>query len=76
MLCDPRTTRSCAPGARSRGAVDDYVDAINGAVRGRPAGMTVCVHLCRGNAGHGQASGGYDPVARRLFGELDVDGFF
>jgi 5-methyltetrahydropteroyltriglutamate--homocysteine methyltransferase len=49
---------------------------MNAAIRARPADMTVCVHLCRGNAGHGQASGGYDPVAERLFQKLDVDGFF
>ena len=36
----------------------------------------MCVHLCRGNSGSGQASGGYDPVAQRLFGELNVDGYF
>ena len=38
--------------------------------------MTLCIHLCRGNSGHGQASGGYDPVAERLFQKLDFDGFF
>ena len=30
-------------------------DDLNAALRGRPVGMTICVHLCRGNAGHGQA---------------------
>ena len=77
VLCDPKNQAI----VRARGEdpdtlIDDYIAAINDAVRGRPASMTVCVHLCRGNAGHGQASGGYDPVARRLFGALDVDGFF
>jgi 5-methyltetrahydropteroyltriglutamate--homocysteine methyltransferase len=38
--------------------------------------MTVCVHLCRGNRDHGMADGGYEPVAYRLFNELNVDGFF
>ena len=38
--------------------------------------MTVCVHLCRGNRGHGMADGGYEPVADRLFNKLNVDGFF
>jgi 5-methyltetrahydropteroyltriglutamate--homocysteine methyltransferase len=33
------------------------------------------VHLCRGNQGHGQASGGYEPVAERLLQKTDVDGF-
>jgi 5-methyltetrahydropteroyltriglutamate--homocysteine methyltransferase len=77
VLCDPRNKDI----VRSRGEdpdqlIDDYIAAINDAVRGRPASMTVCVHLCRGNGGHGQASGGYDPVAERLFRQLDVDGFF
>jgi 5-methyltetrahydropteroyltriglutamate--homocysteine methyltransferase len=32
--------------------------------------------MCRGNAGHGMASGGYELVAERMFNRLDVDGFF
>jgi 5-methyltetrahydropteroyltriglutamate--homocysteine methyltransferase len=56
--------------------IDDYIAAINAAVRTHPAGMTICLHLCRGNAGHGQASGGYDPVAERLLEQTNVDGFF
>ncbi len=77
VLCDPKNHAIVrARGEDPDALVGDYIAAINEAVRGRPPGMTVCVHLCRGNAGHGQASGGYDPVARRLFGELDVDGFF
>jgi len=38
--------------------------------------MTVAVHMCRGNTGHGMASGGYEPVADRMFNRLNVDGFF
>ncbi|MGH8149351.1 MAG: 5-methyltetrahydropteroyltriglutamate--homocysteine S-methyltransferase [Steroidobacteraceae bacterium] len=54
-----------------------YIDLINGALAGRPAGMTVCVHLCRGNfRSSWVASGGYDHVAEALFNELRVDGFF
>jgi 5-methyltetrahydropteroyltriglutamate--homocysteine methyltransferase len=77
VLCDPKNHAIVrARGEDPDSLIDDYVAAINDAVRGHPAAMTVCVHLCRGNGGHGQASGGYDPVARRLFGALDVDGFF
>jgi 5-methyltetrahydropteroyltriglutamate--homocysteine methyltransferase len=77
VLCDPKNRAL----VRQRGEdpdqlVDDYVAAINDAVQGHAAGMTVCVHLCRGNAGHGQGSGGYDEVATRLFAGLAVDGFF
>jgi 5-methyltetrahydropteroyltriglutamate--homocysteine methyltransferase len=50
---------------------------INEALRGKPAGMTVCTHLCRGNfRSSWVAEGGYDHVAEALFGGLAVDGFF
>jgi 5-methyltetrahydropteroyltriglutamate--homocysteine methyltransferase len=54
-----------------------YIDLINGAMARKPAGMTVCTHLCRGNfRSSWVASGGYDYVAEALFGELQVDGYF
>jgi 5-methyltetrahydropteroyltriglutamate--homocysteine methyltransferase len=50
---------------------------INQALANRPAGMTVCTHMCRGNfRSSWMASGGYDHVAAAMFGELKVDGFF
>ena len=50
---------------------------INNALAGRPEGLTVTTHLCRGNfRSSWAAEGGYDYVAEALFGELDVDGFF
>ncbi len=53
------------------------IKAVNAALAGRPAGMTVCTHMCRGNfRSSWMAEGGYDHVAEALFGELAVDGFF
>jgi 5-methyltetrahydropteroyltriglutamate--homocysteine methyltransferase len=50
---------------------------INQALANKPAGMTVCTHMCRGNfRSSWVAEGGYDHVAEALFGELAVDGFF
>lgn len=77
VLCDPKNQAI----VRGRGEdpdelIDTYIDAINHSVRGRPAGMTVAVHMCRGNRDHGMADGGYEPVAERVFNRLDVDGFF
>jgi 5-methyltetrahydropteroyltriglutamate--homocysteine methyltransferase len=77
-LCDEKMRA----GARSRG--DDpnelphrYARLINAAIQDRPAGMTVCVHLCRGNFKSAWAAeGGYEPVAEVLFNELKVDGYF
>jgi 5-methyltetrahydropteroyltriglutamate--homocysteine methyltransferase len=54
-----------------------YIRQVNAALAGRPAGLAVTTHLCRGNfRSSWAASGGYDFVAEALFGELAVDGFF
>ena len=54
-----------------------YAKLINNSLKGRPAGMTVCMHLCRGNFRSGWvAEGGYEPVADMLFNEIAVDGYF
>jgi 5-methyltetrahydropteroyltriglutamate--homocysteine methyltransferase len=55
----------------------EYIRHINEALAGRPEGMSVTTHLCRGNfRSSWAASGGYDFVAEALFNELEVDGFF
>jgi 5-methyltetrahydropteroyltriglutamate--homocysteine methyltransferase len=54
-----------------------YIRQINAALAGRPAGLAVTTHMCRGNfQSSWAAEGSYDFVAEALFGELDVDGFF
>jgi 5-methyltetrahydropteroyltriglutamate--homocysteine methyltransferase len=54
-----------------------YIRLINEAVANKPPGMTVCVHTCRGNHRSAWvATGGYDPIAEAVFGELNVDGLF
>src|SRR6516225_266678 len=54
-----------------------YIRQVNDAIAGRPEGMTVTTHMCRGNfRSSWAAEGGYDFVAEALFGELAVDGFF
>jgi 5-methyltetrahydropteroyltriglutamate--homocysteine methyltransferase len=53
------------------------IKVINAALAGRPEGMTMTTHMCRGNyRSSWMAEGGYDHVAEALFGELAVDGFF
>jgi 5-methyltetrahydropteroyltriglutamate--homocysteine methyltransferase len=54
-----------------------YIRQVNDAIAGRPAGMAVTTHMCRGNfRSSWAAAGGYDFVAEALFSELAVDGFF
>lgn len=54
-----------------------HIRTLNAAMAHKPAGMSICTHLCRGNyRSSWAASGGYDHVAEALFGELNVDGYF
>ncbi|MBU6472609.1 MAG: 5-methyltetrahydropteroyltriglutamate--homocysteine S-methyltransferase, partial [Alphaproteobacteria bacterium] len=54
-----------------------YIRVFNAAIANKPAGMTLCTHLCRGNfRSSWVASGGYDYVADALFNQLNVDGYF
>ena len=54
-----------------------YARALNMAIAGRPADMTVSVHTCRGNfKSTFMATGGYDAVAETVFTQIETDGFF
>jgi 5-methyltetrahydropteroyltriglutamate--homocysteine methyltransferase len=54
-----------------------YADMINTAISDRSAGMTITMHLCRGNfRSMWIAQGGYEPVAEILFNRINVDGYF
>jgi 5-methyltetrahydropteroyltriglutamate--homocysteine methyltransferase len=42
----------------------------------RKPGVTLAIHLCRGNnRSHWYAEGGYDAIAEKLFGTMNVDRF-
>jgi 5-methyltetrahydropteroyltriglutamate--homocysteine methyltransferase len=77
-LCDEKMREA----ARQRG--DDpnelphrYAAFINKVVAHKPAGMTLAMHLCRGNfkSTHA-AAGNYEPVAEALLSEMKLDAFF
>ncbi len=78
MMCDPGERE------RSRGRGDDpdslpakYAAMTNKALEGKPADMVVTLHSCRGNfRSTFIASGGYEPIAERLLGEVKLDGYF
>jgi 5-methyltetrahydropteroyltriglutamate--homocysteine methyltransferase len=54
-----------------------YSQAINQSLEGRPKGMTVALHTCRGNfMSTWAAQGGYEPVAETLFNDVNVDAYF
>jgi 5-methyltetrahydropteroyltriglutamate--homocysteine methyltransferase len=77
-LCDEKMREA----ARQRG--DDpnelphrYAAFINKVVARKPAGMTLAMHLCRGNfrSTHA-AAGNYEPVAEALLSEMNLDAYF
>ncbi len=77
ILCDPGAREKVkALGGDPDRFVDLYIDAINQAVKDRPAGMAIGVHVCRGNyKGMYLSEGGYDSVAEKFFGRANVDHF-
>ncbi len=58
-------------------ALEEAVNADNACFRAaRRPGVTLAIHLCRGNnRSHWYAEGGYDAIAEKLFGTLEVDRF-
>ena len=54
-----------------------YRDLVNAACAGRTPGMTISMHLCRGNfRSTWMAQGGYERVADVLFNQMNVDAYF
>ncbi|MGI5152647.1 5-methyltetrahydropteroyltriglutamate--homocysteine S-methyltransferase [Plantactinospora sp. CA-294935] len=77
-LNDPRQREMvAAQGGDPEHQHERYIRQINASLAGRPAGLSVTTHMCRGNfRSSWAAEGGYDFVAEALFSQLDVDGFF
>jgi 5-methyltetrahydropteroyltriglutamate--homocysteine methyltransferase len=77
-LCDPDQIA----GLKARGEhVEDllgiYAGMLNQAIAGKPEGMTISMHLCRGNfRSTWVAKGGYEPVAEVLFNRINADTYF
>ena len=78
MMCDERElARSRERGDEPENLPAIYARMINRALEGKPADMVVCMHSCRGNFRSAWvARGGYEPLAERLFNEIDIDGYF
>lgn len=78
MLCDPLIREKVRGlGGEPNALVAKYIEVLQRILAERPASMTVGLHLCRGNfRSRWMASGGYEPVAERLFNDTPVDAFF
>ncbi|MGO4721921.1 MULTISPECIES: 5-methyltetrahydropteroyltriglutamate--homocysteine S-methyltransferase [unclassified Inquilinus] len=77
-LCDPEQRRMLAErGDDPVKQPEIYAGMLNAAIANRPADMVISMHLCRGNfRSTFIASGGYEPVAERLFNQIGADAYF
>jgi 5-methyltetrahydropteroyltriglutamate--homocysteine methyltransferase len=77
-LCDPEQIAMLkARGEHVEDLLGIYTGMLNQAIAGKPEGMVISMHLCRGNfRSTWIASGGYEPVAEVLFNQIDADAYF
>ncbi|VDC07406.1 unnamed protein product [Peniophora sp. CBMAI 1063] len=86
---DPQLIEFCSSdsldGMRKHGMDPDkllqlYIDTYNRILEGRPEGLRVGIHICRGNfkesEEHYTTKGSYDRIAIKLFNELNVDRYY
>ncbi len=78
LLCDPRAQAALrARGDDPREIMDMNARVLNRIVAGAPEGVTIGMHMCRGNnRGKWMGSGGYEYVSEVVFQTLDIGNFF
>ena len=78
MLSDPKVQHKVeAAGLNPVQLMNDYIDLFNDCLMKRPEGVTVAIHMCRGNyKGKFLSEGGYEAFAEKFFNKLDVNAFF
>ena len=76
-LCDPKFRDGCRLNGDDPDTLPQtFATAVNAALSGRPPGMTITMHTCRGNfRSSWVAEGGYESIAQAMF-SIDLDGFF
>lgn len=78
MLCDQNFWTAMAGEGYDAGELQNlYLRLNNDAIAGLPEDLTVTTHVCRGNYHSTWAtSGGYEPVAKALFGREKVSAYY
>lgn len=76
-LGEPRVQQRLAErGDDWRELLATYIDALNAVIAGAPRGMTLGVHVCRSQDPGWQSDVSYEPIAKEMFGRINVDTFF
>lgn len=78
LLCDPRGQEALKKrGENSDKIVEMYASVLNRIAAGMPKGVTLGMHMCRGNnRGKWMGRGGYEYVSEVLFRNVNIGTFF
>lgn len=77
-FCDTKSQKEFSEkGIDTEQLYREYVELINESISEKPDDLVIGLHVCRGNFRSSWfSSGGYEPVAKVLFGEAKIDAFF
>ena len=77
MIVDENFWKNRTDDLTIEGLSEQYVELNNSAIEGKPEGLTITTHVCRGNYRSTWASSGaYDKVSDELFGKENVAGYY
>jgi len=78
LVCDPHAQDALkARGEDPQKLVETYASVLNRIVAGTPKGVTLGMHMCRGNnRGKWMGSGGYEYVSEVVLRNVDIPNYF
>jgi 5-methyltetrahydropteroyltriglutamate--homocysteine methyltransferase len=78
LICDPRAREALiARGDDPNEILETYAGVLSRIAAGAPPGMTVAMHMCRGNnRGKWMGRGGYEYVSEVVFRNVGIKNFF
>jgi 5-methyltetrahydropteroyltriglutamate--homocysteine methyltransferase len=78
LLCDPRGQEALRQrGDDPRAILEMYAGVLNRIASGAPEGVTLAMHMCRGNnRGKWMGEGGYEYVSEVVFRNIAIPNFF
>jgi len=78
LICDPHGQEALkARGDDPHAIIDTYAGVLNRIVAGTPKGVTLGMHMCRGNnRGKWMGSGGYEYVSEVVLRNVDIPNYF
>ena len=78
LLCDPNGQEALKQrGDDPKAILDTYAGVLNRIAAGAPPGVTMAMHMCRGNnRGKWMGSGGYEYVSDVVFQKINIRNYF